>query len=263
MPSPPRLQEIWLRVEDRVATLTLDRPQRRNALSPTMLDDLLTALRWCRAEPEVRVVVLTGAGETAFCAGAELGGLPGDSPLQGHRARHAYVEVFELMPELGKPILGRINGHALAGGFGLACSCDLLVAVESATFGTPEVDVGLWPAMVQAVLTRNLPRKPLLEMLLLGERWTAAQLQQLGLVNRVVPRERLDEVTYGLAQKLAAKSPLVLQLGRDSFYRQQDMEFRAALEHLHSLVTVLTLSEDSQEGLRAFLEKREPRWRGR
>ena len=178
--------------------------------------------------------------------------------------RHRFVELFLLLQELGKPVLGRINGHALAGGFGLACACDLLLAVQSATFGTPEINVGVWPAMIQAVLARNLPRKLLLEMMLLGERWTAAQLKEVGLVNRVAGSlAELDDLTADLAGRLARKSPAVLKLGRDSFYRQQDMEFRAALEYLQSQLTLVSLTEDAREGVAAFFEKREPEFRGR
>jgi enoyl-CoA hydratase len=168
------------------------------------------------------------------------------------------------MEELGKPLVGRINGHALAGGFGLACACDLLLAVESATFGTPEVGVGVWPAMIQAILVRNLPRKVVLEMLLLGERWSAEQMREVGLVNRVAGSlQELDAMTSEICAALVSKSPLVLRLGRDSFYRQQDMEFRAALEYLRSQLTLVTLSEDAREGVAAFFEKREPEFKGR
>src|SRR5438094_778911 len=179
-----------------------------------MLRDLRAALAWCRDEPEARVVVLTGAGDRAFCAGADLGSFDAQVPeLQRHHDRHQFVDLFLLLQDLGKPVVGRINGHALAGGFGLACACDLLLAVESATFGTPEINVGVWPAMIQAVLARNLPRKVLLEMELLGERWTAAQLKELGLVNRVVPAPELDAATEELTSALAKKSPLILKLG--------------------------------------------------
>src|SRR5881396_3486930 len=215
-----------------------------------MLRDLASALRWCRDEPEVRVVVLTGAGRV-FCAGADLSSFDGEmTALDRYRSRDLFVELFLLMAELGKPIIGRINGHALAGGFGLACSCDLLVAVEQATFGTPEVNVGLWPAMVQAVLARNLPRKVILEMILLGDRWTASRLKDLGLVNRVVgTHEELDAVTQEIAARLARRSSAVLELGRTSFYTQQDMEFRAALEYLQSQLSLVSLSEDAKEGV--------------
>ena len=265
MPEVPALEAVLVDVRDRVATVTLNRPEQRNPLSGTMLLDLRTAFGWCREEPDVRVVVLTGAGDRAFCAGADLGSFSDDvSELQRHHERHRFVDLFLLMQDLGKPVVGRINGHALAGGFGLACACDLLLAVESATFGTPEINVGVWPAMIQAVLARNLPRKALLEMELLGERWSAVRMHELGLVNRVVASlPELDAVVADVAGRLARKSPAVLKVGRDSFYRQQDMEFRAALEYLQSQLTLVTLTEDAREGVAAFFEKREPDFQGR
>jgi enoyl-CoA hydratase/carnithine racemase len=265
VPDLPRLENVAVELGGNVATVRLDRPEQRNPLSAGMLRDLATALTWCRDEPEARVVVLTGAGDRAFCAGADLASFSTDAPeLQRHHDRHRFVDLFLLVQDLGKPIVGRINGHALAGGFGLACSCDLLLAVESATFGTPEVNVGVWPAMIQAVLARNLPRKVLLEMELLGDRWTARRLHELGLVNHVAPTlEELDRLTADVAGRLARKSPAVLRVGRDSFYRQQDMEFRAALEYLQAQLTLVTLSEDAREGVAAFFEKREPEFRGR
>jgi enoyl-CoA hydratase len=264
-PSPPRLDEVLIDLRERVATVTLNRPERRNALSPGMLRDLLTALTWCRDEPGVRVVVLTGAGDRAFCAGADLSTFEaGGAELERHRERHRFVDLFSLLQDLGKPLVGRINGHALAGGFGLACACDLLLSVETATFGTPEINVGLWPAMVQAILARNLPRKLVLEMVLLGDRWSAAQMREAGLLNRVAGSlEELDAQVEELTGRLAARSPAVLKLGRDSFYRQQDMELGAALEYLHSQLTLISLTEDAREGARAFFEGREPRFQGR
>jgi enoyl-CoA hydratase len=264
MSSPPILADVLVEIRESIATVTLNRPEQRNPLSAAMMSDLRAALAWCKGEPAIAVVVLTGAGDRAFCAGADLGGFGGDqSQLELHHGRHALAELFVEMAELGKPIVGRINGHALAGGFGLACACDLLVAVDTATFGTPEINVGVWPMMIQAVLARNLPRKVLLEMVMLGDRWTATQLQQYGLVNRVVPAERLDEETGRLAASLAEKSTAIMRLGRDSFYRQQDMDFEGALQYLHSLVTVVTLTEDSVEGRKAFFEKRPPQYKGR
>jgi enoyl-CoA hydratase len=265
MPGAPPFENVLVDVGDLVATVTLNRPEQRNPLSAGMLGDLLDALAWCRDEPDVRVVVLTGAGDRAFCAGADLASFDADVPeLRRHHDRHRFVDLFLLMQDLGKPIVGRVNGHALAGGLGLACACDLLLAVESATFGTPEINVGVWPAMIQAVLARNLPRKVLLEMELLGERWTAARMREVGLVNRVAGTlEELDAITADVASRLARKSPAVLRVGRDSFYRQQDMEFRAALEYLQAQLTLVTLSEDAREGVAAFFQKREPEFRGR
>src|SRR3982074_2943903 len=205
-----------------------------------MLRDLIAAFRWCQHEPQVRVVVLTGAGDRVFCAGADLSGFEAGIPeLERHHGRHAFVDLFTVMATIGKPIVGRINGHALAGGLGLAASCDLLVAADTASFGTPEINVGVWPMMIQAVLARNLPRKVLLEMLMLGDRWTATQLQSIGLVNRVVTNDQLDAAVREITDKLAKKSPAVMRLGRDAFYRQQDMEFQAALEYLQSQLTLV------------------------
>jgi enoyl-CoA hydratase len=260
----PKFEQALLAIDGHVATVTLNRPEQRNPLSAAMLRDLTAAFRWCQDEPEVRVIVLTGAGDRAFCAGADLSSFDGDmTDLERHRSRDLFVELFALMASLGKPIVGRINGHALAGGLGLACSCDLIVSTDTATFGTPEVNVGIWPMMIQAILARNLPRKVLLEMEMLGERWTATQLQGLGLINRVVPHDQLDGAVKEIADKLAKKSPVAMRLGRDSFYRQQDMEFRAALAYLHSQFTLVTLTEDSKEGIKAFFEKREPDFKGK
>jgi enoyl-CoA hydratase/carnithine racemase len=229
-----------------------------------MLRDLLTAFQWARDEPGVRVVVLTGAGDKAFSAGADLGSFDAQqTEVERHLGRHMFVELFVLMQELGKPIIGRINGHALAGGLGLASSCDILVAADNATFGTPEINVGVWAMMIQAVLVRNLPRKQLLEMLFLGDRFGADEAFRIGLVNRVVPASELDAAVDELAAKLEKKSPIIMKLGRDSFYRIQDMEFRAALEYLQAQLSLVTLTEDTREGVTAFFEKREPEFKGR
>ena len=259
----PNLDHVLLNADGHVATVTLNRPEQRNPLSATMLRDLAAAFAWCKDEPDVRVVVLTGAGRV-FCAGADLSSFDGEmTGLERYRSRDLFVNLFLLMSELGKPIVGRINGHALAGGLGLACSCDILVAVDTASFGTPEINVGIWPMMIQAILTRNIPRKVLLEMEMLGDRWTAAQLQSFGVVNRVVPQEQLDPTVNDIARELARKSPVAMRLGRDSFYRQEDMDFRAALHYLHGQFLLVSQTEDSREGIKAFFEKREPEFKGR
>jgi len=262
--SIPKLEAVLVELAEHVATVTLNQPDKRNPLSAEMLRDLLAAFSWCRLEPDVRVVVLTGAGDKAFCAGADLASFDAEkSEIERHHGRRSLVDLFQLLRDLGKPVVGRINGHALAGGFGLACSCDLLVAAETATFGTPEINVGVWPMVISAILARNLPRKVVLEMLLLGDRWSAAQMKEAGLVNRVVAAERLDETTRELAGKLARKSPAVLRLGRDAFYRAEDMSLAEAMDFLQSQLTLVTLTEDTKEGVRAFFEKREPEFKGR
>ena len=263
MAEKPSLEQVLLAADGHIATVTLNRPDQRNPLSATMLRDLAAALRWCRQETDVRVVVLTGAGRV-FCAGADLSSFDGEmTGLERYRSRDLFVELFILMAELGKPIVGRIYGHALAGGLGLACSCDILVSIDTATFGTPEINVGIWPMMIQAILSRNIPRKVLLEMEMLGDRWTAIQLQSLGVINRVVAHDQLDPTVNEIAKQLARKSPIAMRLGRDSFYRQEDMDFRAALHYLHGQFLLVSQTEDSKEGIKAFFEKREPDFKGR
>ena len=264
MREAPVFEQVVVNLDGHVATITLNRPDQRNPLSAGMLRDLASAFRWSQGEAAVRVVVLTGAGDRAFCAGADLASFDGGmSDLERHRSRDLFVELFVLMESVGKPIVGRINGHALAGGLGLACSCDMLVSTDTATFGTPEINVGIWPMMIQAILSRNIPRKVLLEMEMLGDRWTAMQLQSIGVINRVVPRDQLDSAVKDITEKLVKKSPVALRLGRDSFYRQQDMEFGAALTYLHSQFTLITLTDDAREGIKAFFEKREPDFKGK
>jgi enoyl-CoA hydratase/carnithine racemase len=258
----PDLEQVLVVADGHVATVTLNRPEQRNPLSAVMLRDLAAAFQWCRDESDVRVVIITGAGRV-FCAGADLSSFDGEmTGLERYRSRDLFVDLFILMAELGKPIVGRINGHALAGGLGLACSCDILVSVDTATFGTPEINVGIWPMMIQAILSRSIPRKVLLEMEMLGDRWTATQLQSLGIINRVVPLEQLDSAVKEIADQLAKKSPVAMRLGRDSFYRQQDMDFRAALHYLHGQFLLVSQTEDSREGIKAFFEKREPDFKG-
>lgn len=262
----PGLEAVIVALDGGVATVTLNQPEKRNALSAPMVRDLLAAFAWCAMAPGVRVMVLTGAGDRAFCAGADLATAfdAEAGELERHQGRRSIAELFLALRDLGKPVLGRINGHALAGGFGLACACDILLAVESATFGTPEINVGVWPMMISAVLARNLPRKVVLEMMMLGDRWTAAQLKEAGLVSRVAANlDELDRQTADVASRLARKSPAILRLGRDAFYRMEDKGLEEALDFLHSQLTLVALTEDSKEGIRAFFEKREPEFKGR
>jgi enoyl-CoA hydratase/carnithine racemase len=249
---------------DGVATITLNRPEQRNPLGPRMLRDLTTALEAARDDASVRAVVLTGAGDRAFCAGADLASFAADAgEVERHEGRSLFVELFLTCEKLGKPLIGCINGHALAGGLGLALSCDLLVAADTATFGTPEIRVGVWPMMVMSIVTRNLGRKRALELFMTGERIDAATALQWGLVNRVVPSSEVRERAHAWAAEIAGWSPLVMRLGRDAFYAIDSLDFESALRYLQAQLTVVSLTDDFREGVTAFLEKRAPTFHGR
>jgi len=248
---------------DHVATLTLDREERRNALSWELVRELRAAVAACKADPDVRVVVVTGAGDKAFCAGADLGGMAGDDVVALHESRGELAQLFRDLYALGKPTVARVRGYALAGGFGLALACDLVVAADDAQFGTPEIDVGLWPYMITVPLVRSMPPKVALELMMTGRRVLADEAVRLGFVNRVVPPGELDAAVAALTATLAAKSPATMKLGRDSFHAVWDLAADDALRILHPMLTVTTQTEDAAEGIAAFQEKRPPVWRGR
>jgi len=259
-------QTIVTETKGKAAIVTLSREERRNAISPAMTIELLQALKKHDDDPDILVTVLTGAGSKAFCAGADFGeAMSGTASfLDRHEEQRKFAELFRVIKGLQKPLLGRINGHALGGGFGLACSCDIVIAAEDCRFGTPEVKVGLFPYVIMATLLRSTSApKKLIEMMLTGEKLDARETQQLGLVNHVVPRNQLDAKVDEIIEKITSKSPAILRLGRRAFYTMRDMEYEKALEYLSSMLAINTMAEDVAEGISAFLEKREPRWKGK
>jgi enoyl-CoA hydratase len=247
-----------------VATIALDQPETRNALSDEVLDDLIAAFEAARDDGAVRCVVLTSTHAKVFSSGGNLAGFAADVPLvHKHFATDRFPLLFRLIGELGKPSICAANGHVLAGALGLALACDLIVAREGARFGTPEINVGVFPFMVMALLYRNVPRKKATELLLLGEQIDAAEAERIGIVNRVVGADEFEGAVREWAEKLAAKSPALMRLGKDALFRQQDMAFADALEYLHAQLTIAFSTEDIQEGVKAFFEKRDPVWTGR
>ncbi len=246
--------------EGGIARVTINRPERRNALGASTVGELIAALSKARDDAAVRVVVLTGAGKI-FCAGGDLSQMSGQAASAGPAG--SFVDLNLAFTDVGKPTIAMVNGHALAGGLGLVTACDLAIASSSAQFGTPEIDVGLWPMMIMATIFRNVPRKQGLEMILTGERLSAERALHMGLVNRVAPAEKLEEETMALARKLAAKSPTAMRLGLRAFHATQDLPLAPALEQLQRELFAVLATEDAREGLTAFFEKRAPRWTGR
>jgi enoyl-CoA hydratase/carnithine racemase len=246
------------------ARITIDRPTRRNAINPEVVRGIAEALDRAERDGEVKVVVLTGSGDKAFCAGGDLGGMSEAGGKVGEHFLRAEVgDLFTKMRESKLPIVARVNGHALAGGFGLMLACDLVVAADDAHIGTPEVNIGLWPFMISAIIQRDVPRKVALDMMLTGRRMPVSEGERWGFVNKVVPRDELDAAVTDLASELASKSPLIVGLGKRSFYRAEDMDTAGALNYLAGMLTVCLSSEDTIEGVTAFIEKRAPEWKGR
>jgi len=294
---PAVADDVLYEVDGRVGRITINRPDRRNALNSSVLAGLRAALAAARADEQVRVVVLTGAGDRAFSAGADLigpdspaagpsqppaspavgpetastgapaspaaeppGASTGPSPSELHEARRQLAEVFGDLSRLGKPSIARVRGYALAGGMGLALACDLVVAAADAVFGTPEIDIGIWPYMVTVVLLQWLPPKRALELMMTGRRIKADEAESLGLVTRVVAVDELDAAVDALAATLAEKPPHALAAGRASFERVLHLAASDALAYLHPLLTVATQTEEAAEGRAAFAERRPPRW---
>jgi enoyl-CoA hydratase/carnithine racemase len=249
---------------DGVATIALNQPETRNALSDALLGELLDALGAVRADERARCLVLTSTHDRVFSSGGNLTGFSADEPLVAkHIANERFPAVFRALGELGKPSICAANGHVLAGALGLALACDLVVASDRARFGTPEINVGLFPFMIMALIYRNVGAKKTAELMLLGEQISAAEAERIGIVNRVVAADELDAAVAEWATRLANKSPVLMKLGKDAMYRQQDMALADAVEFLRSQLTLAFSTEDIHEGVRAFFEKREPAWKGR
>ena len=242
------------------AWVTIQREERRNALSPDVIDGIIASLRQARATDEATAVVVTGAGAKAFCAGGDIGGFAADT---AESAPAAIARLVDAVWHFPKPTVARVNGRALGGGFGLMMACDLAVAADDAEVGMPEINLGLWPHVITAIVQRTVPRRFALEMMLTGRRIGAAEALKRGLVNQVVPRDGLDAAVAELVAELAGKSPAILALGKRSFAASEDLAFGPAVQRLKEMLAENLQMEDLAEGVSAFLQKREPRWKGR
>jgi enoyl-CoA hydratase/carnithine racemase len=267
--SPPSTPNDELLAERRgpVLTLTINRPERRNAMTWEVIRGLREQVARAKADGAVRVVVLAGSGDQAFCAGADLSGMVPHEPdgvtdqySQHHQARGWLAELFEDLWHLGKPTIARVQGWAMAGGFGLALACDMLIASDDARFGAPELNVGLWPYMVTVPMLRSMPPKKALELCLTSRVVGAEEAERIGFVTRLVAPDRLDDAVAEMAAVLASKPPGVMRLGRESFYAVLDSAATEALPYLHAMLTVTSQTAEAAEGIAAFAEKRPPSW---
>jgi enoyl-CoA hydratase/carnithine racemase len=241
-----------------VMTLTLHYPERRNAIGPQMIGELLHALEAALADAAVRVIVLTGEGKS-FCVGGDFGqmtGLSGDASIK----EGDYTDLLQVLWKSSKPVIAKVNGHALGGGLGLVAASTLAIAADTALLGTPEIDVGLFPMMIMAVLSRLVPRRRLVEMMLLGQKLSAAEAKTYGLVNQVVPAEGLDAAVASVADSLASKSQSTMRRGLAALVAQDELALADALPMLKERLADCLATDDAREGLTAFLEKRAPRW---
>ncbi len=247
-----------------VARVTLNRPEVRNALNEALLGELDAALRRLEGDPAARVIVLRGAGDRAFCAGADLKRVRDrGTTLQARESFGGLARILEYMARMRTPVIAQVHGYALAGGCGLAAGCDVVVAGDDAVFGLPEIKVGLLPLIVMAPILRAVGRKRGLLMILSGEPVSAREAYEMGLVSRLVPRAELEGAVSALARTLAGYSPTALGLAKEAAVMVPDMEYGAALRYLRELITLVALSDDAREGIAAFFEKRPPRFTGR
>ena len=249
-------------VEGGVLTLTLNRPQARNALSMGLMAALIEALRSVATDPSVRVVVIAGAGP-AFCSGHDLRELRADPRRETYQATFARcAELMTAIVRLPKPVIARVHGIATAAGCQLVATCDLAVATTDARFATPGVNIGLFCSTPMVALSRAVGRKAAMGMLLTGQMVGAEHAVSIGLINRAVPADQLDKAVAEYADTIAAKSPLVLKIGKEAFYRQAEMSLDQAYAYASEVMTTNMLAADAAEGIDALLEKRDPTWRG-
>ena len=244
-----------------IAWLTVNREERRNALSMDMIDLISGYLDEAENDEAIRVVCLTAVGDKAFCSGADLAtSFQSTDYVSGARK---YAALLKRMASFSKPIVGRVNGHCLAGGMGLMLSCDIVYAREGIKMGTPEVNVGLFPMMIGALIFRNATRKKALEMIYTARTLSAAEGEEMGLITRALPAEQLDDAVNETLTAIAGKAPVAIRLGKQALARAQDMSLNEGLDHLCEQLGKVVETEDAREGLTAFLQKRPPVWKGR
>ena len=258
-----RDEHLLYEAKNHVAWITINRESQRNAITAEALGLFQAYLDRAEADPDIRVVCLTGVGDKAFCSGADLGQAMGNGHDEALSAFKRYAAVLKRLAPFPKPTVGRINGSCFAGGLGFMLACDIVIAANHARFGTPEVNVGLFPMMIGALIFRNVSRKKAMEMILLGEKLSAPEALAMGMITRVVPPENLDTETEKILDALAAKSPIGLAMGKRAFYAVDDLPLEDALDYLAEKLLKVAGTADALEGITAFLEKRTPVFTGK
>ena len=255
-------QDLIYTVEDFVCTITLNRPHKKNALSARLVNELIYALEQARDDHLIRVIILTGAGDV-FCAGGDLSQMSGSGSGTESAIPHrgGFVELNLALTTTHKPIIAKVKRYALAGGLGLMCGCQFAFCEDSATFGTPEIQRGLWPMMIMANIFRVVSRRKGLELITLGDRIDAEEAKEIGLINDHFPSEFFDQAVWDFAQKLVDRPPEIMKLGLEAFYRQADMDYESALPYLNDMLMRCLGTKDAQKGLMAFMTKTQPDWR--
>ncbi|MGD9077544.1 MAG: enoyl-CoA hydratase-related protein [Desulfobacteraceae bacterium] len=257
------MSDLLYEVKEGTAFLTINRESRRNAISQEMIAALLDDLDRADQDNDVFAVCITGAGEKAFCSGADLAvtlAKEGEDPLSGARN---YAQLLKKMALFGKPLVARVNGPCLAGGLGLMLSCDIVIARKDVFFSTPEVNVGIFPMMVGALLYRNVGRKKAMDMVLTGRKIPALEAERMGLITRAVEPERLDHEIRETMKLLTSKSSIGMRIGKEAFYAMSDMPFEEAVDYLCEALGKAISTEDAMEGMMAFMQKREPKFKGK
>ncbi|MDP2726641.1 MAG: enoyl-CoA hydratase/isomerase family protein, partial [Dehalococcoidia bacterium] len=233
-----------------IATMTLNRPERRNAMNRQLMQEIYLGFQEVAEDDSIRVLIVRGAGGN-FCAGADLNEVLNKTIMEYRRHFSLLPEIFRTIARMGKPVIAAVEGYALAGGLGLAVTCDLTIASEDATFGATEVKIGLFPMIISAPIFRLVGRKRGMELFFVGEMFSSQEAERIGLINHAVPKERFEDEVMGLAEKLASLSPAVLRLGKDALYTQSDMEYFKAMDYLKDMVAIISTTEDSKEGIDA------------
>jgi methylglutaconyl-CoA hydratase len=257
------MTEVLVEKRGAVQWITINRPERRNAMNDAVTDGIAAGLAQASNDPDVRAVVLTGAGDRAFCAGADLSAGSGSFRYDYSKVGLSFVRLMKQARDLTLPLIARVNGHAMAGGMGLMGMCDMAIAVDSARLGMPEVKVGIFPMQIMAVLQRLIPSRKLYEMALTGEPVTAAEALELGLLNYVVPAAELDAKLDWLLNRLLDKSPTAIRRGKYAMRITEQLNFDQSAVFMEAQIGTLALTEDAAEGRAAFIEKRTPKWPGR